>query len=511
MKLTNRRALVATVLSVAAILLSACSRAVVPTATGPPPRPSPTPTPARRETYQYTPEREHTAQQLQEDFEILRRTLEEAHPGLYQYTAKDAMDSLFDQAFAALDHDMTEIEFFRLVSPLIANIRCGHTIAGPSVDYVNTLNESHTLFPFSLRFIGGNAYVDEVFSPGSEITPGAQVLSINDTSMVDVIESLLPHVPRDANIETGQYYELGSKFFLYYAYFIEQPQSFAIRHRNPVQGEETTTVVQGVSLAHIVPDNDGSIERLHYHRSQSHPPLQFELLEEDAIAILSIGTFTAPDQLTDLLASSFDTLDQMAVQDLIIDLRGNQGGMEDLVTLLYAYLADTTFEYYDRLEVASDQPLTYREYTNRFKYLGPIVANDAGEFLISHRSGLDGPQEPKGNSFDGNVYLLIDGGSFSAAAEFSSIVHFNKRGVFIGEETGGAYYGNSSGPWFTLTLPNTGTRVVVPRVKYVMAVSDHPLDRGVIPDYEIVPSILDIIKGVDTQMEFTLDLIKQDG
>ncbi len=32
-----------------------------------------------------------------------------------------------------------------------------------------------------------------------------------------------------------------------------------------------------------------------------------------------------------------------------------------------------------------------------------------------------------------------------------------------------------------------------------MAVSDHALDRGIIPDHELTPSILDVINGVDTE------------
>ncbi len=47
---------------------------------------------------------------LKEDFDILRKTLEEAHPGLYWYSDKPDMNIFFDSAKASIQHDMTSIE-----------------------------------------------------------------------------------------------------------------------------------------------------------------------------------------------------------------------------------------------------------------------------------------------------------------------------------------------------------------------------------------------------------------
>ncbi|MBC8082876.1 MAG: hypothetical protein H7Z21_06640, partial [Hymenobacter sp.] len=42
-------------------------------------------------------------------------------------------------------------------------------------------------------------------------------------------------------------------------------------------------------------------------------------------------------------------------------------------------------------------------------------------------------QKPNENSYNGKLFILINGLSFSAAAEFCSIVRSNQRGKFIGE------------------------------------------------------------------------------
>src|SRR2546421_9622452 len=68
--------------------------------------------------------------QLAEDFRILRQALEEGHSGIYRYTAKADLDRLFDQAAKALDRPMTCVEFYRVVAPVVAAIKCGHTGVG---------------------------------------------------------------------------------------------------------------------------------------------------------------------------------------------------------------------------------------------------------------------------------------------------------------------------------------------------------------------------------------------
>jgi hypothetical protein len=60
-----------------------------------------------------------------------------------------------------------------------------------------------------------------------------------------------------------------------------------------------------------------------------------------------------------------------------------------------------------------------------------------------------------------------------------------------------------------LTLPNTKIRVLIPMIRYTMAVSGYPKNRGIIPDYPVSPTIEDLLNDKDTVMEFTFDLIKQ--
>ena len=120
-----------------------------------------------------------------------------------------------------------------------------------------------------------------------------------------------------------------------------------------------------------------------------------------------------------------------------------------------------------------------------------------------------GIQKNLNPTFKGKVYILINGGSFSATGECTSVIHFHKKALFVGEECGSGYYGNTSGFVPTLILPHTKIRVRIPLVRYTMAVSGYLSDRGIIPDYPVIPTIKDILNGKDTELDAVIKLIKK--
>ena len=111
-------------------------------------------------------------------------------------------------------------------------------------------------------------------------------------------------------------------------------------------------------------------------------------------------------------------------------------------------------------------------------------------------------------NFNGKVIFIINGLSFSATSYFAGIARSNDRGVFVGEETGGAYYGGSSGEIYRTVLPNSNIRLNIPKDVYANPEkSIGAKDRGVIPDYIVIPSIRDIIKNRDVQLNYALELV----
>jgi len=176
---------------------------------------------------------------------------------------------------------------------------------------------------------------------------------------------------------------------------------------------------------------------------------------------------------------------------------------------LLSYLLDKPFKYYDELTINSRE-FTFHKYAKLPDIPADVVERQTnGKYRVLNHPNL-GVQQPSKPTFTGKVLILINGDSFSTTAEFSSHAHFHKRAEFIGDESGGAYYGNTSGVVPALTLPNTKLIVYVPLVSYHLAVSGYKAaTHGVIPEHPIHYSIEDLLEGTDKELALALELARK--
>ena len=120
-------------------------------------------------------------------------------------------------------------------------------------------------------------------------------------------------------------------------------------------------------------------------------------------------------------------------------------------------------------------------------------------------------QQPQKEPYAARLWVLTDGEVFSATAQFCSVVRSHHRGTFVGQETGGAYHGNSSGEEAVISLPTSQLRIAVPLLRYEMAVADPSAPRrGIIPEYPFQPTIQQILAKEDAELEYVLNLIQQE-
>lgn len=139
---------------------------------------------------------------------------------------------------------------------------------------------------------------------------------------------------------------------------------------------------------------------------------------------------------------------------LILDLRGNGGGV----------FTDATYKMLNE----------------------GVIRDPQGGFLVSEKlhEGV-GMQSPGKNPFTGKTFVLTDGISFSTAADVAAVLHNAKKAIFIGEETGRAYEGNTSGLNAQVNSKNSGFRVRIHMYEYWNAVLATKKGRGTLPDHVV--------------------------
>jgi len=451
-----------------------------------------------------------TPAQLREDFNLMRRVLESAHSGLYRYASKQQMDDLFREAEARLSAPLSSMELHTVLTPVLAGIRCGHTGvgAGPALAEAR---KTAPMLPLRASMESGRMIVALNESTDSTVRPGMEIVSINDRSAASIASGILPHLPADGDVETGKLRSLGRNLPGHYFLFVEKATSFNLRLNDAGRwvSARLNGVVQGDREKNGV-DNPANTAirgaRAKLEWTKDNIAVRFL---NDA-AQIRVGGFGGRD-FPAALEKCFSEVHAKKPGLLILDLRGNGGGVDNYGALLVSYLTDKPFRYFDRIRMKTiDPPRLHTDFGQREAdqlKAGTRVNPDGGYLVLPSMHGGLKEQQPQKNAFTGKVAILIDGGSFSTCADVCAVTHHLRRATFIGEETGGGYYGNNSGASLTLTLPNSKITVNVPMWEYWNHVPGYKGERrGTIPDHLVPTRISDTLSGRDAALERALSL-----
>ncbi len=429
-----------------------------------------------------------TQQQVLEDLAELQTQLEKFHAGYTRYTYKEQLDDLFDE-IQSKDNGVYVLDLYKEVTRITSKIRCGHTRASLP-EGINLEFKSSTVFlPITVNILDNKLYVHRTLV--SSLEPGDEIAAINGQQIPDILGVIFEHLSSDGFIRSGKT-RLTELYFHYYfqLYLANGSQSYQLL----LADNEKTITVSG--------KNWDEIEKI------SHVPprrVTLDLEHKDDYSYMKIGSFGASSLRNNgfnyeaFLADSFKDLRDRNAKNLILDLRGNGGGRDEFGALLVSYLLIQPFGYFERIEV-----------TDNYEGYGNIKKTEKFNLMTSH-SGLS-EQSIQENSFQGKLFLLTDGWTFSTAADVVSVIDNANRALIIGEETGGGRFGNTSGVSKRVVLSNSKIRINLPMWKYTTALNDEVDDgRGVIPDVEIVPTIQQQLNGEDIPLNYCLNVIRNLG
>jgi len=445
--------------------------------------------------------------QLKQDLGILRSNLEEIHPGLYSYTPKATLDSLFEAIELKLDKPMSALAFYRLVVPLHTYIRNNHTQISPPESYISALMTHLPRLPIKLYHRKDSIFVEEDFSMEQTIGAGALIKTINGKPIRTLFQQMLQWITTDGYNLSYPHFVAGYTFSRRYAYFYGTPSSYTIEFVDP-SGLHKTATIQAITFDQIIANRDSLVGK----KPAPKPILDYQ--EKQGLAIMRVGSFqfdksneVKPAAYIKFLAESFKRIKEADIDTLVLDLRNNGGGFPEAANKLLAYLLR-----------APVHPIK-GEYTQTKRIEAPHYFKE--DFFLRHFNRQakvwDGQQlnirgadkvvvKPKKNAFSGQLYVLINARSASATGELIGQIKSHCNATFVGEESGGNPASIVANDLLTLVLPHSSVSIQLPAVWSILNVSFENKGRGIIPDIECIPTIEAILNNRDEAMEKLLSI-----
>jgi hypothetical protein len=458
---------------------------------------------------QSDPPRSLTPKQAREDLLTLKRGLEEMHGGLYRFRTKGDLDTRYATMASTLDGPVPLVDFYRLVLEAAAWSGDGHMQVAES-DAVNAEVAAAPLLP--LRFLIEDERLVVLYndSLSETIRPGMEVVSINGRSARAILETILPGLTHDGVIESRRKLTIGRSFGAFHWLFVDRAAAFRVTVRAP-SGDEQVIELAGVRISERKPNATNNLlgeklAALEGPRDNVH----LTWIHGGSIARLRIRRFDGETFPADL-AAAFSALRTRETSALILDIRGNPGGIDENGMLLLSHLVSTPFQYFERIHIRSVHPSFATWPADMVEGLRAGIRPDpAGGFLLTARRhpGL-AETAPVAIPFLRPLYVLIDGGTFSSASDAAAHIRHLTSATFIGEETGGTYEGNTSGMSAELTLPHSRFRVQISLYGYYSRVAAPPVPgRGVLPDHCVPRRVSDVLAGRDAALEQAIGLAR---
>ncbi|WDD99409.1 hypothetical protein SG35_001605 [Thalassomonas actiniarum] len=399
--------------------------------------------------------------QIQEDLTSWLQWLEKTHPDL-SYTVKDPKK--FYRNVATLKENIKKPvsvqQFWRQVTVLNSQLTDGHT--GIAFDDTRALTRQHVenggaLFPFALVFNESKLVITGKIDGQPSKLKGYAINKINGMPIDDVLKPLLTRLHGDSLRHRRAI--LARRFASYYWLYFGNTETFTL----DITDKSEKTAINNITVAasHAAVNSNKIFE----------DNFQFEILDNKS-AMLTIKTFNWPDRKRyfSFIEAAFKEIKALNIQKLIIDIRENGGGDDDMWKKgIVSYIATQPWRHASTYKVKVIEGRQSED-----KPLGKVIS---GELSANNLVENDNPLR-----FAGEVYLLIGAYTYSSSILLANTLQDHGFATLVGEATGGK--SGQTGGIQRFVLPHSQLKVFAPRFMLTRPKGGHHMEP-VTPDITI--------------------------
>lgn len=403
----------------------------------------------------------------------LRTSLDAMYAHRTAKLARYALDenALFADAGHALDAATTWAQYDAAIYNALARFHDGHLSYKPPATAAP--KRGYTAFSLGIQTVraGMRVLIADVEHPSDVATagvaPGDEVVAIDGTPIADVLadagKSRAVSRPESAMTTFARTWTT----VLYPKDAPPRARSIRVAKRDGTQVDVAITPV----------------EKPHVH----HDPVA--VTGDAAVAIVSVHSLEGGTKIAALVDDAFAKA--RASKAIVIDLRGNRGGVDVVGHRLLADLAQGTASLGSYRVLVAPETLALR----------PMWKS-----LVATADGLSAPQPitvpALDHGFTGKLAVIVDAACASTCEVVAAALRADLHAFVLGETTGG-----SSGAPVTIQLPVSHASVSIPTWNLTSAEGQPIEDVGVVPDLALDPTPESLAKGQDLLLDTAIGKI----
>jgi len=492
----------------------------------------------------------HSVADLKDDVDKVKKQLVKHHPKIYQYILKEEFDRKFDSLNKTIAKPINSQDFFEKLAPVIGSIRQGHISIVPPFkrfskeDHKKRIKQEFDFNKLDFEEFNDRVYVLSVVGEKDSLLVGAEVIKVDGEPVADLVNTFKSYFTSDGYNETLKKRFVKNRFRSYCYLnkgvidslnitFKKRDSTFLRTFKRVAKAKVNKDTIQTAKKITKVERKKNKLkqkekwefnDKYGYIKSRKEFTRNFNYIGKDStVAYIKIRGFTS-GSYKEFYKESFAKIDSLKTESLIIDLRDNSGGRLTEIDNLYSYLSKENYVLVEPCEVNSRMPYLKMFMSNTRSIGRKVLVGAFSPFIYAQNllkvKKVNGKlffrlkqskiKEPSTLGFKGNLYVLINGNSFSASSVISTKLKATNRAVFVGEETGGSYNGTVAGIFKNYQLPNSKVKV---RIGLMQLETPHkiiPNGYGVTPDIEIIPTLEDRLSGNDPELNWILNQVEKE-
>ena len=496
------------------------------------------------EKYNAHSDKKIAVNQLRKDVDFVYKKLLNNHAKLDFYLSKNLIDKKFDSLKKTIQNPLKPNDFYLKLYPVLRDLRHGHTDVFPytkkqSKEEIKRLKDSKgVLGQMTFFWENDSVYLVRSTLKDSLLKTGSVLLKIDDVSPYDLRKKYKNVYYGDGYNATYADNRLNRSFIDYY-FTLEIGVKDSVKFDFKYNGKEYSKMVYRIFPEKKTEEKSDKKDKPTVSNGKNKPekftikPFEYDYkysaktfskilsfpTNDSAFAVLKINNFNF-GKYEKTYKDVFTKIKAYKVKNLVIDLRNNGGGKLADSNLLFNYLVKDNDKFLGEQIITNSKAIQQSIVDIMPWYAKPIIypvsllsfaltrTNDKGENYI--KPSLSRVKfKSKDLIFDGNVYVLINGGSYSASVLISSNLKSSNRAYFVGEETGGDATGTVAGFMPVYKLPNSKLKLSIGTIFLQPAQAElFKKGNGIYPDFEIKPTLKDKQKNIDPELIWVLTDIK---